>query len=153
MNDFLTIKYRLEFMNCVKMSLFQVYIDIIIVLVLKHVCRYMSPDLATWVWSRTLTNNARALKSQNDLDLIYFQFSHKFLFSYNYFRILKLCGIEIDEHVVIFCFKYICYFNFSPNYIPIFVSIYMLPWKQSLWSRKYWYSVKTQTMKISTTDF
>ena len=39
--------------------------------------------------------------SQIDLDLTYFLFSHTFLllFSYDYFRILKLCGIEMDVHV------------------------------------------------------
>ena len=30
-------------------------------------------------------NDARVLKSKNDLDLTYFQFVHKFLVSYDYF--------------------------------------------------------------------
>ena len=41
----------------------------------------------------------RALKSQSHFDLIYFQILHKFLFSYDYFRILKLCAIEIGAHL------------------------------------------------------
>ena len=55
--------------------------------------------------------------SQNDLDLTYFQ--HKFLFSYDYFRILKLCGIEIGVHVKICFIKYTCYFDISLIYTPI----------------------------------
>ena len=50
---------------------------------------------------------------------LYCQFLHIFLFSYHYFRILKLSGIEIDVHVEKKHFRYICYFNFSPNYTPI----------------------------------
>ena len=55
---------------------------------------------------KRLTNDARALISQNDLDLTYFQFLHKFLFSNHYFWILKLCGIEIGVHVEKKYFKY-----------------------------------------------
>ena len=37
--------------------------------------------------------------SQYDLDLTYFQFLQKFLILYDYLRVLKLCGIEMDVHV------------------------------------------------------
>ena len=35
-------------------------------------------------------------KGQNDNDMTYFYFLHQFLFSYDYFNILKWCGINID---------------------------------------------------------
>ena len=31
----------------------------------------------------------------NDLDLMYFQFLHKFILSYDYLRNLNVCGIEV----------------------------------------------------------
>ena len=62
------------------------------------------------------------VKSQNGLDLTFFNFytMYKFLFSYDYFRILKLCDIEIDVDVEknIYNLKFII-FIFSLNYTPI----------------------------------
>ena len=36
---------------------------------------------------------------ENGLDMTYFKFLYQFLFSYDYFRILQLCGIENDVDV------------------------------------------------------
>ena len=42
------------------------------------------------------------VKSQDGLELTYFQFLFMFLFSYDYFRILRLVGMEIDVDIEFF---------------------------------------------------
>ena len=63
------------------------------------------------------------LEGKKYLDLTYIQFYHKFLFSNDYFRILKCC-IGVDVHVEFF-FKYIPHFNL--NHTPISDDCLYLP--------------------------
>ena len=97
--------------------------------------------------SRTLTNDARALKSQHDPVGTYCQFLHQFLFSYD--RILNYVA-EIDVHVEnnILNISVILISSLITLQSVIFVSIYMLQWKESQFSRKL-IQCKILTIKMS----
>ena len=107
----------------------------------------MWPNLAKWVVNRTLRNDTKALKK---LPIPLFDaFS---IFTYVFIFIWLISNTKIVWHrriKYILKLKYLL-FNFSLKTVQsvICVPICMLPWKHSLISIKYWYSVKILTLEI-----